>query len=152
MKRIFTLWVVVIVFASLFVTETGAQRGMGQAGNNGWGKNSGYNRMYNVNTVETIKGIVITVDKIAPMKGMSPGIHLLVKTAKETLSVHLGPQWYMEKQSVQIKVNENIKIQGSRIAMDGKPVIIADKITIGNKEIKLRDINGIPLWSGRGSR
>ena len=48
-------------------------------------------RMYNPAAVETISGTVESVDKITPMKGMMYGVHLSLKTDKETISVHLGP-------------------------------------------------------------
>jgi hypothetical protein len=44
-----------------------------------------YQRNYNPATVETISGTVESVDKITPVKGMYYGIHLLVKTDKETV-------------------------------------------------------------------
>ena len=50
-----------------------------------------YQRMYNPATVETISGTVESVDKITPMRGMYYGIHIQLKTDKETISVHLGP-------------------------------------------------------------
>jgi hypothetical protein len=46
--------------------------------------------MYDSQTVTTITGKVVSVDRIAPMKGMSYGVHMIVKTAKEEISVHCG--------------------------------------------------------------
>ena len=48
-------------------------------GNGGWGLKSDYGKMYNPETVETISGEVISVDKITPRKGMLYGVHLKVK-------------------------------------------------------------------------
>jgi hypothetical protein len=42
--------------------------------------------------VQTIQGEVIAVERVTPVKGMSHGVHLMLKTEKETVSVHLGPQ------------------------------------------------------------
>jgi hypothetical protein len=54
-------------------------------GSGGWGMGDPYQRNYNPATVETISGTVESVDKITPVKGMYYGIHLLVKTDKETV-------------------------------------------------------------------
>ena len=32
-----------------------------------------------------------------PYKDMAPGLHLIVKTASETVDLHLGPIWYLER-------------------------------------------------------
>jgi hypothetical protein len=80
----------------------------------GWGAGSQYNGMYNINTVEAITGKVISVDKITPVKGMSYGIHFLVKTGKETISVYLGPSWFMHNQKIKISPKDNVTVTGSR--------------------------------------
>jgi hypothetical protein len=65
--------------------------GMMWRGSGGWGPGSQYNRMYDPKAVETVSGEVTSVDRITPVKGMSGGVHMNVKTDKETISVHLGP-------------------------------------------------------------
>ena len=42
------------------------------------------------------------MDKITPMKGMSQGVHMILKPDKETISIHLGPSWYIENQDIKI--------------------------------------------------
>jgi hypothetical protein len=81
----------------------------------GWGMGSQYNRMYDPKTVGTISGEVISVDMITPMKGMSQGVHLTLKTDKEIISVHLGPWWYIENRDVRIEPKDKIEVAGSRI-------------------------------------
>jgi hypothetical protein len=82
------------------------------------------------------------------MKGMSSGVHLMVKTDKGTLSVHLGPAWYIENQDVTIEPKNKVEIKGSRITYDGKPAVIAAEIKKGDEILQLRDDKGYPLWSG----
>ncbi|MGQ9569515.1 MAG: DNA-binding protein, partial [Thermodesulfovibrionales bacterium] len=120
----------------------------GWRGSGGWGMGSAYQRMFNPATVEILTGIVESVDKIAPMKGMSYGIHLVLKTDKETISVHLGPSWYIERLDTKIEKGDKIQIKGSRVTMMGKPVIIAAEVKKGDPVLKLRDENGIPVWAG----
>jgi hypothetical protein len=102
MKKIGILVTAIFILSILLVTDSFAQRGMKWKGSGGWGMGTQYSKMYNPKTVETISGEVVSIDKITPMKGMSYGVHLTIKTNKETISVHLGPEWYIESQDVKI--------------------------------------------------
>lgn len=132
----------------LLAAESFAQRGMKWQGSGGWGVSGQYGRMYDPKTVETISGEVVSIDKITPMKGMSYGVHLTVKTDKEILSVHLGPAWYIENQDVKIAPKDTLTISGSRIMFQNKPAIIAREVKKGDEVMLLRDENGFPVWSG----
>jgi len=147
MKKI-TFVVMGIVISFLLSTWSFAQPGMKWKGSGGWGTGAKYGRMYDPKTVETISGEVVEVDRIVPMKGMSYGVHLIVKTDKEQVSVHLGPSWYIENQDVKIGSGDKIAITGSRITFESKPAIIAAEIKKGEEVLKLRDENGLPLWAG----
>ena len=145
--KIYTI-VIAIVLSFIFINQSFAQNRMNWKGSGGWAMGSNYNKLYNLKTVETISGEVVSVDIITPMKGMSNGVHLLLKTDKETISVHLGPSWYIENQDIRINQKDKIEVKGSRITFDGKPAIIAAEIRKGNEILQLRDENGYPLWSG----
>jgi len=124
------------------------KQGMQWKGSGGWGPKTNYGRIYNPETVETISGEITNVDKITPSKGMSYGIHIVLKTDETTLPVHLGPGWYIENQDITIEQNDKVEITGSRITFEGKPAIIAAKIKKGDEVLMLRDESGIPAWSG----
>ena len=106
-------------------------------------------RIYNPATVETIAGTVESVDKIMNTNGKSYGIHLKVKTEKETLPVHLGPAWHIDKLATKIEKGDKIEVKGSRVVMTGKPAIIAAEVKKGNSTMHLRDQNGRPVWAGK---
>ena len=125
-----------------------AQPWKGWRGSGGWGMGTQYQKMYNPATVETVSGTVESIDKNTPMKGMHYGIHLLLKTDKETIPVHLGPGWYIERLDTKIEKGDKIEVKGSRITFQGKPAIIASEVKKGDNILKLRDDNGIPAWSG----
>ena len=120
--------------------------GMMWRGSGGWGPGSQYNRMYDPKSVETISGEVTSVDRITPAKGMTGGVHMNVKTDKETVSVHLGPSWYLENQDVKIAAKDKVEVKGSRITFGGKPAIIAAEVKKGEEVLKLRDDAGFPVW------
>jgi hypothetical protein len=148
MKKIGILVTAISILSLLLVTDSFAQRGMNWKGSGGWGIGAQYGRMYNPKTVETISGDVVSMDRIIPIKGMSYGVHMMVKTNKETISVHLGPEWYIESQDVKIMPKDKVEVKGSRITFGGKPAIIAAEVKKGEKVLKLRDENGFPVWSG----
>jgi len=106
----------------------------GWRGSGGWGMGSQYNRMYNPATVESVSGTVESVDKSTPMKGMYNGIHLMVKTDKETISVNLGPEWYIERLDAKIEKGDKIEVKGSRVTLYGEG---SSERTIGLKKALL---------------
>jgi DNA helicase TIP49 (TBP-interacting protein) len=102
--------------------------------------------------IDAIEGKVLSVEKSTSPKGRGYGVHLTLQTEKETLSVRLGPGWYIDKQTPKIKANDTITVTGSRVTVGGKPAIIASQVKKGNETLKLRDDNGIPAWRGAGRR
>jgi hypothetical protein len=149
-KKINVALVVVVVATMAIATVSFAQprRGMMWRGSGGWGPGTPYSKLYDPKTVETISGEVVSLSRITPRKGMSAGIHMNVKTDKETISVQLGPSWYLENQDVKIEPKDKVEVTGSRITFDGKPAIIAAEVKKGDEALKLRDDNGFPVWSG----
>ena len=136
------------VFAFAGLTSAQPRGGMMWRGSGGWGPGSQYNRMYDPKSLETISGEVTKVDRITPSQGMSGGIHMLVKTDKETVSVHLGPSWYLENQDVKIEPKDKVEVKGAKTTFAGKPAIIAAEVKKGDEVLKLRDDSGFPVWSG----
>ncbi|MFN7925490.1 MAG: hypothetical protein U0Q16_35655 [Bryobacteraceae bacterium] len=130
MKR-FT--VLLATFAA-FALVASAQRGMPR---------------YDVTTETTLKG---TVEEVTAHKhGRMGGRHLMLKTEKETMEVHLGPAWYLDERKVTLAKGDEVEIIGSRVKMAGKDVVIARAVKKGNETWELRDAKGVPNWS-RGRR
>jgi hypothetical protein len=150
MKKIVVLVAAVTMGLFFAAVDSFAQRGPGMTwrGSGGWGPGTPYNKMYDPKTVETINGEVISVDRITPMKGMSGGVHMNVKTDKETISVQLGPSWYLENQDVKIAAKDKVEVKGARATFAGKPAIIAAEVKKGDEVLKLRDDSGYPVWAG----
>ena len=150
MKRMSLIFAIAMVgffaFAALSLAQP--RGGMMWRGSGGWGPGSQYNKMYDPKAVETISGEVTTVDRITPVKGMSGGVHMNVKTDKETISVQLGPSWYLENQDVKIAPKDKVEVKGARATFGGKPAMIAAEVKKGDEVLKLRDDSGFPVWSG----
>ena len=117
-----------------------------------WGPGTPYDKMYNLQTIEYIAGEVLAVEIITPMVVMSYGVHIVLQTDTDTISVHLGPGWFIENQDVKIAPRDKIEIKGSRIIFEDKPTIIAAEVKKGGDVLMLRDAGGYPVWSGWRSR
>jgi len=148
MRKLAIYAATVVTLGCLLAGESLAQPGLRYGGSGGWGAGGKYGRAYDPMTVETVKGEVVAVSKITPMQGMSYGVHLALNTGKETLSIHLGPGWYIEHQDVKIEPKDMIEVKGSRTTFAGKPSIIAAEVRKGDETLKLRDEAGFPVWAG----
>ena len=128
-----------------------AQPWQGWKGSGGWGMQGGYHRMYDPAKAETVSGEVVTVEQVTPMKRMGAGIGLKLNTGKETLTVHLGPTWFIERQDMKIAAGDKVEIKGVKAVRMGQDIFIAAEVKKGSEVLKLRDENGIPLWAGARS-
>lgn len=103
--------------------------------------------MYDPETVQTINGEVTGISPIRPRQGMPEGVHMTVETDQETIAVHLGPSWYLERQDLKVAPKDKVEVKGSKISLDGKPAIIAAEVRRGDKVLMLRDDTGFPVWN-----
>ena len=69
---------------------------------------------YDVRTVETFGGKVLSIEKTAPANRRGNWINVLLQTRTGTIAVQLGPDWYVDKQRPRIQPNDIIKVTGSR--------------------------------------
>lgn len=113
----------------------------------------GPGNLYNPSTVERIKGEVLSVDEFTLAPGMPPGVELLLKTdGQEVIHIYLGPQWYLENADFEIEARDRIEVKGSKINYEGKPALVAAVVFRGEEVLKLRDENGVPVWSAWAPR
>jgi hypothetical protein len=117
----------------------------GQSGLRSGGGPSG---LYNPGTVVTVSGIVIARTP-ASAKGLPQLVYLTLKTDTGKITVFLGPDLYVDKLPVQIQNLDKIQVTGSKITWEGKQVILAATITKRDQVLKLREPNGVPVWSGQ---
>lgn len=137
-----------VVLAALAALAGPAEAQWRRRGGGGWGAGAPYGRHFDPKTVETLEGEVLKIETVSPSRGMSPGIHVILKTAKEEVPVHLGPQWYLERQEFTVEAKEKLTVTGSRVVLEGKPAVIASELRKGDLTLALRDAQGYPVWSG----
>jgi hypothetical protein len=78
---------------------------------------------------------------------MYPGMALIVDTKdKGQVRVHLGPVWYLERQEFSLEPGQEVRVQGVCLEDKGKTRLIAAEVTVGDSVLKLRDVEGKPMW------
>lgn len=137
----------ITLFAAILML---AAAGLSYAADDGWAPGSAYNSRFDPDTVETLSGVMVRMDVFRP-RGMGPGVRIILETDEETVPVHLGPVWYMNRLKREIAPGDRIEVTGSRIDFGGRPVIIAAEIRKGARSLKLRDEDGEPVW-GSGKK
>jgi len=108
---------------------------------------------YDSSTEVTLRGTVETVKQVDDVRGRRSltGTHIILKTAQETVEVHLGPTTFLNEQKLTLSAGDAVEIIGSRVKVSGSDAVIAREIRKGTQTVTLRDEKGIPKWSrGRG--
>jgi hypothetical protein len=113
------------------------------------GKGPGAMRLFDPSTIVTVSGSVASESRIDRGTGHL-GVHLSVKTPDGEIPVHLGPDFWVDKQTLKFAKGDEITVTGSRITFEGKPAIIAVTVTKGTATLVLRDAKGVPSWQGQG--
>ena len=142
MKALLVLATATAALALAVPGESIAQRAM----------RGGYGGRYDPQTVETVAGEVTAIEKVTYGRRGNYGIHIVLKTDKGEIPIHLGPSWFIDRQTVKIALHDQVEVTGSRVIYDGKPALIAAEVKRGSEILRLRTAEGIPLWSRRGAR
>lgn len=114
------------------------------AGKGAMAPKAGMGMQYDPKAVETVSG---EVTQVQTMGRRTKGVHLQLKTDKETLFVFLGPASHLEQQKMTLAVGDKVEIKGSRIQDPQQALLIAGEVKKGDQVVKLRDDQGKPLWS-----
>jgi len=118
----------------------------------GWGPGSRYSRMYDPAKARTADGWLEKVEMGTPMGDMGQGLMATMRTRQqERLRVHIGPAWFAEQSDLTLKPGDPVSLSGSLVEMNGKPVLMASEVTTGNRRVRLREMDGTPVWAGRWS-
>jgi hypothetical protein len=105
-------------------------------------------RAFDPKAVTTIQGEIVEVQRVA--RGRHEGVHLTVAMGSESVEVHLGPAFYVDRQGLELAKGDRIEVKGARTTFAGQPTILAQEVRRGEQVLALRDANGVPLWRGQG--
>ena len=102
-------------------------------------------RLYNLQTVEIVKGEVVNVGKISGGRGES-SVELTLRCSHEQMAVELCPAWYLESIGLVVQRGDSLEICGSRTTYHGSTLLIAADVSCNSRAFSLRDHSGVPLW------
>jgi len=117
-------------------------------GGKGSGGRSGLdlNRGYDVNTVVTTKGKVISLNLD---EGGGPAL-IETRIGPETIQVIVGPKWFWKEHGIPVHPGDELTVHGALAeGKDGKRYLLTQKLTntTTGREIVLRNKEGVPAWS-----
>lgn len=121
--------------------------GQGQGpGRGGW---HGRGRGFDVKAVTTVQGKIQSVDAFQGRRGHG-GVHLTLAVGAENLQVRVGPQAYVDAQTVKLAAGDTIEVKGARLERGDRVVLVAQEIRKDGQVLALRDAQGAPLWAPGG--
>ena len=86
--------------------------------------------------------------QMGQMQGMGHmGLHLVLKTDKETLTVLVGPSSFVKEKNFTFAKGDQVEVTGSKVKYNDTDAVIARAIKKGDKTLTLRDEKGVPEWS-----
>ena len=129
----------------LAVTFMAALSAVVAYGQSGQGRGTG-TPTYDPKTETTITGVIQELKEV-PGPGWGDGTHLVVKAGNEVVDVHVGPTWYLKQQKYGFASGDQIEVIGSKVKYQGADVIIARQVKKAGNTWKLRNAQGIPVWS-----
>lgn len=108
--------------------------------------------LYNPQSVVTVAGTAVSMTPPNVRAGLPYLVYLTLQTGEGKITIFLGPSHVIDKLPVQIRVLDRIQVTGSKITWEGSPVILATEIKRGDAVLRLRDANGVPVWSSQGQK
>ncbi|MDD5286277.1 MAG: DNA-binding protein [Desulfuromonadaceae bacterium] len=102
------------------------------------------NRGYDVNTVATITGRVVSSHRSGDQETI-----IEIKSGSETVNLYVGPGSYWDKNGIKVKANDEISAKGSRAqGKDGKSYLLTQKLVnrTTDTQLELRNETGQPGW------
>jgi hypothetical protein len=104
---------------------------------------------YDLNTVTTVKGQVVSMDV---REGGGP-VTIVIRQGSETVHAITAPPWYWSDKGIAIKPRDEVVVQGAKAqGKNGAMYVISRKIsnlTTGDS-VSLRSETGRPMWRGGG--
>ncbi|HEY3930315.1 MAG TPA: hypothetical protein VGL89_18225 [Candidatus Koribacter sp.] len=100
---------------------------------------------YDFNNEVKLKG---TVDEIKMVPGEFEGVHVMLKTATETILVHIAPEGFLKMLDFTVNKGDALEVTGCKITGEFGPEILAREVVAGNNSLTLRDKKGLPAWAG----
>ena len=106
-----------------------------------------YAAPFDTNSMVRVRGIVRRLVTFTPRSGDKPEVKALLQSGTNLYTIHLGPKWYLKTQEVKVKTKDELVVTGSRLPGVEPPVILATMVNCHKKTLRLRDPQGLPMWT-----
>lgn len=110
------------------------------------GRRLHYSTLFHPGTVGAVSGEVVRVEHAFSGNGADYCVQALLTTPKGQVTAILAPRGYMEDKGLAIAPKDRVTIIGSFLSVPGKSHILTMEVW-GNRNMKLREINGRPAWA-----
>ncbi len=113
-----------------------------------WGLAAQSADLFDPATVGRYEGTVLSVQEVAPAKGVVAGVYALLKTATGNMSVRLGPATYLQQMGFVVEPYDHLEVMASKVTtVSDHPALVATKAKLGDRTIALRNSDGKEEWS-----
>jgi len=102
-------------------------------------------------TVVSVSGTVLGERRTDHGKGMK-SVHLILKVGEDQVSVHLGPDTWVDRQDIKFAEGDELTVKGSKFTYGGNYGLIAQSVKRGDATLTVRSAAGKPAWSGQIAR
>lgn len=105
-------------------------------------------RVYDPDTVTTLKGSVTAVAVLPARGGRSGGTHVTLASDGAVTDVHMGPTWFLDQEGLKLAKGDALEVTGSLVELEGKAYLVAREVRKAATLYRLRDERGMPAWAG----
>lgn len=117
-------------------------RAMDKARSTGWYTHYQGSAAWDSETVISFQG------RVMGMIQSAKSVDLMVKLQNGgTAFVELGPKEYFDGQSVHITPDDNVKVRGSKVMVNGESLVLCQELRHHGSKIAFRTLDGRPFWS-----
>ena len=82
-----------------------------------------------------------------------PGLNADIQTLdKELVHVHIAPEWFLASHQINLRVNDEVSLNGVFHELEGKDSLVASELTWKDRTISLRDDQARPQWEIRQTK
>jgi len=99
---------------------------------------------YDISEEVTVRGRVTGVLNKAAL-GLMNGSHLLIASPSGATDVSLGPYGLVGKGALSVQLGSQVEIIGVMKTFGGRPVLLARRVTFGDRIYRIRTEHGIAL-------
>lgn len=129
----------VVLVISVALARSPALRPPGKPG-------SAYLLLFDPASIGTVEGTIVRIHQVPAPKVWLTSVHALLRTRNGTMSVDLGPAWFIDNQELHLAVDDLISVTGSLVKTKGVDSMIAVEVRRGEEFLRLRGTDGMPVW------